>query len=243
MTSDAGPEASATATASEQTNAARPATPARRSVAKQLAWAALAVGVGMPLCLGAWIGLVVLGARLDWPFTANEIFAWLAAALVALVLWPITAYGAQRQVWHFRARRPDESMRWGAEPTAPVPKVPLTVGERWARAAILFVGAAALLAICGPQQVTLALLGALDAASAGARSWWLALQFGAFLLMAALIVPVLWLTDRRVRRLPADSSERTRFAVVQAWYLGAAIGWVMSAVVGFVIALMIVRYL
>ncbi|GAA1781185.1 hypothetical protein [Agromyces lapidis] len=217
--------------------------PTRPSLAKQLLWGGLAVGVGVPLCLGAWIGLVLAGDRLGWSLTADGIFAWLMAALVALLLWPIAIRGSQRQFWHFRGRRPGEPVRWGAEPTAPVPKVRLTAGDRWVRAAIALVGALSLLAICGPQAVTLALLGALDAASAGARSWWLALQLGAFIVMLALVFPVLWATERAIRRRPDDDPARERLELAQSWYLGAALAWVMCAIVGFLISFMILRYL
>ncbi|MFF2389495.1 hypothetical protein [Agromyces sp. NPDC058104] len=217
--------------------------PTRPSLAKQLLWAGLAVGVGVPLCLGAWIGLVLAGDRLGWGLTADGIFAWLTAALVALVLWPIAIRGARRQLWHARGRRPGEPVRWGAEPTAPVPKEQLSARERWARAAIVTIGAVTLLALCGPQPVTLALLDGLDAASAGARSWWLALQFGAFLLMLAVVLPVVRATDRVIRRHERDDPARERLELAQSWYLGAAIAWVMCAIVGFLIAFLILRYL
>ncbi|MFF2274480.1 hypothetical protein [Agromyces sp. NPDC058126] len=118
--------------------------PTRPSLAKQFLWAGLAVGVGVPLCLGAWIGLVLAGDRLGWSLTADEVFSWLVAALVALLLWPIAIRGAQRQLWHFRGRPPGEPVRWGSEPTAPVPKESPAAGERWARAAIMTIGAASL---------------------------------------------------------------------------------------------------
>ena len=201
------------------------------------------MGVGVPLCLGAWIGLVLAGDRLGWSLTADEVFSWLVAALVALLLWPIAIRGAQRQLWHFRGRPPGEPVRWGSEPTAPVPKESPAAGERWARAAIVTIGAVSLLAICGPQAVTLALLDGLDAARAGPRSWWLALQFGAFILMLAVVVPVLWATERRIRRRPRDDPGRERLELAQSWYLGAALAWAMCAIVGFLIAFMILRYL
>lgn len=205
-----------------------------RPAVRTLVLVAVLVMVAVPLVIAAWIGLILLAERLGWGLTANEVFAWLLAAIVALVLWPLAVRGANRQLWHFRDRRPGSEIRWGSEPTRAVPKVPLAPGERLARAAILVIGALALFAICGPQQVTLALLGALEVASAGVRSWWLALQLAAFLLTFALMLPVLWITDRALRRVPRDDPRRFALEVKQNWYLAAALGWAMCALLGFV---------
>lgn len=206
-------------------------------------WAVIAVVVGVPLVLAAWIGLILLGEGLGWGLTANEVFAWLLAAVVAVGLWPFAVHGSHRQLWHYRDRRPGERIRWGSEPTSPAPRVRWTAGELLARVAILVLGAVALLAICGPQQVTLALVGGLDAISAGAGSWWAALQLVAFVLTFALALPVLWLSERRLRGIPRDDPEYARRSVVQNWYYAAALAWAISALLGFLFGFLILRHL
>ncbi|MGX5695405.1 hypothetical protein ACWKWP_04335 [Agromyces soli] len=215
----------------------------RRSTRLAWVWAVAAVAIGVPLVLWAWIGLILLGEQLELGLTANEVLAWLIAAVVALGLWPLAIRGSHRQLWHFRDRRPGEKIRWGAEPTAPVPRVRWAAGELLARVAIIVIGAILLFAICGPQQVTLALAGGLDAISAGTRSWWGALQLVAFVLTFALALPVLWLSERRLRGIPRDDPEYARRAVVQNWYYAAALAWGMSALLGFLFGFMILRYL
>lgn len=222
---------------------ATPATPRPRSALQQLLWAMLAVFVGVPIILFGWIGLVLLGDRLGWELTADGIFAWITAALIAFLLWPLAVHGSHRQLWHHRGAKPGQPVRWGEEPTAPAPKVELTVGERWTRVAVLVIGAASLLALCGPQPITLAVLHALDGASAGGRSWWLALQLGAFIVMFALLMPLLAYGERSLARFEQGDPERARREVVQHWYFAAVIGWVMSALVGLVIAELVLRYL
>jgi hypothetical protein len=214
----------------------------RRSTGIAWVWTIAAVVVGVPLVIAAWIGLILLGERFELGLTANDVLSWLIAAVVALGLWPLAIRGSHRQLWHYRGRRPGEKIRWGTEPTAPVPRVRWTVGEQFARVVILVLGAVALLALCGPQ-VTLALAGGLDLISAGVRSWWSALHLVAFVLTFALALPVLWLSDRRLRGIPRDDPEFARRSVVQNWYYAAALAWAMSVLLGFLFGFMILRYL
>ena len=222
---------------------AQAAPPARPSAARQILWLMLLVVIGVPAMLGSWIGLVLLGADLDWGLSANQVFAWELAAVVAVVLWPPAIRGSQRQFWHQRGRRPDQVTAWGSEPTAPVPKIALSWGERFGRAALVLLGGVGILAICGPQEVSLLALRALGVVSIGPASLWGALQLVTFLLLMALLLPVMALTERSLRRHPRGSEERFRLEVQQHWYLAAVTAWVICVAMGLMFAWLVLAYL
>lgn len=213
------------------------------SPVRQILWLMLTVVVGVPAFIGSWIGLLFLGEHLDWGLSADQVFAWELAAVVAVVLWPLAIRGALRQFWHQRGRRPDQVTAWGSEPTTPAPRVPLSVGQRFARVAVVLLGGAGILAICGPQEVSLLVLRALGVVSIGPASLWGALQLVTVLLLMALFLPVLALTERSLRRHPHGSEERFRLEVQQHWYLAAVTAWVICVAIGLMFAWLVVAYL
>lgn len=217
--------------------------PAKPSAARQILWLMLAVVFGVPLFLASWIGLIFLGEDLNWGLSANEVFAWEIAAVVTLFLWPLAIRGSHRQFWHNRGRRPDEVAEWGSEPTAPVPKIPLSWGQRLGRAAVVVLGGAGILAICGPQEVSLLVLRALGVVSIGPSSLWGALQLVTFLLLMAMLLPVMALTERALRKHPRGSQARFRLEVQQHWYLAAVTAWVICVAMGLMFAWLILAYL
>ncbi|MDP5228184.1 MULTISPECIES: hypothetical protein [Arthrobacter] len=218
-------------------------TPRKPSAARQILWLMLLVVTGVPLLLGAWIGLVLLGEDRGWGQSANQVFAWEIAAMMALVLWPLAIRGSHRQFWHNRGRRPHEVAEWGSEPTAPVPKVPLRPGQWIGRATVVVLGGAGILAVSGPQEVTLLILRALGVESIGPDSVWGALQLVTVLLLMGLLLPVMALTERSVRRHPKGSQERFRLEVQQHWYLAAVTAWVISVAMGLMFSALILAYL
>lgn len=218
-----------------------PATPALLPAHRQLLWAALAVLVGVPAVLGLWIGLVLLADRIGVDMSANQVFAWILATIVALLLWPLMVRALNRWFWH-RRTRPDDAVGPGTR-TAPPPRVPLGAGTAALRIAVLVIGALALLLVCGPQEVAAAISGAIGSASAGPASAWALVQLGAFLLTMALLLPVLLLTDRVLRRTPADSPDRLAVELRQNWYAAAATAWAAAAVMGFLFANLVLQRL
>ncbi|MFJ3959203.1 hypothetical protein [Arthrobacter sp. NPDC090010] len=217
--------------------------PAPSSKTRQLLWLALTVLLGVPLLLAGWIALIFLAEQLGWDIGPNQIFAWEIAALVALLLWPLAIRGSLRQFWHNRGRRPDQVAEWGSEPTAPVPTVPLNWGQRLGRVLVMFLGGAGLLAICGPQEVSLLVLHALGAVSVGPNSLWKALQLVTFLLLLALLLPLIALTERSLRKHPKGSQGRFRLEVQQHWYLAAVTAWVICVAMGLMFSWLILAYL
>jgi len=202
-----------------------------------------AVVVVVPVALAAWIGLIFLADRFEMDLTANEVFAWLIAAVVAFVLWPITLRATRRLFWRQRHRRIGDPDPAEDVPGPPVPKVRVTPGDRLGRITVVIVGGLALLLISGSQEVTTLLTVGIAAASSGPRSAWLLLQLAVFLLLLALFFPVLWLTDRTLRSvLPADP-RRQALEVRQDWYLAAVTAWVACLVLGYVFAYLVLTRL
>ncbi|MBW8762546.1 MAG: hypothetical protein JF592_08160 [Microbacterium sp.] len=202
-----------------------------------------AVVVFVPAMLAAWIGLIFLAERVDMDLTANEVFAWLIAAIVALVLWPITLRATRRQFWAQRQRKlgnPDPAKN---VPGPPVPKVRIATGDLLGRVAVVILGALALLLISGSQEITTLLTLGIGAASSGPRSAWLLLQLAVFLLLFALFLPVLWLTDRTLRRVPPADPRRRALEIKQDWYLAAVTAWVACLVLGYLFAYLVLTRL
>ena len=107
----------------------------------------------------------------------------------------------------------------------------------------MLLGGTGILAICGPQEVSLLVLRALGVVSIGPASLWGALQLVTFLLLMALFLPVLALTERSLRKYPHGSEERFRLEVQQLWYLAAVTAWVICVAMGLMFAWLVVAYL
>ena len=219
------------------------APPRARGNGRKLVIAFAVVVVGVPLMLAAWIGLIFLAEHLGMSVTANEVFAWLIAAVVALVLWPITVRATHRLFWGQRQRRLGHQPPAKNVPGPPVPKVRATPGDVLGRIAVIVLGALALLVISGSQEITALLTVGIGSASGGPRSAWLLLQLAVFLLLFALFLPTLWLTDRALRSVPPADPRRTALEIRQDWYLAAVTAWVACLVSGYLFAYLVLTRL
>ena len=204
---------------------------------------AVAVVVAVPAVLGAWIGLIFVAEGLDADLTANEVFAWLIAAVVAFVLWPLARRTAHRHFWAQRQRELGDPASGSAASGSPVPKVAVTAGDRWGRISVLVLGALALLVISGSQEITALLTVGIGSASGGPRSAWLLLQLAVFLLLFALFLPTLWLTDRALRGVPPSDPRRLALEVRQDWYVSAVTAWVACLLIGYTLGYLVLTRL
>lgn len=187
--------------------------------------------VAVPALLFLWIGLVLWLDDASAEVSANQIFAWMIAAIVAVVLWPITLNAFHRMM-HDASVNPRSEGRLGRK----YPRVPSgewTVAQQFGRGLIVVLGGIALLAVCGPQEITLALLRGISAISPGERVSWASLQFLAFVFVMITLLPGFLLMDRQLRRLPRDDPGRPALQVRQSWYLGATLAWVACVMLGF----------
>lgn len=214
-----------------------------RMSAGRIVMVVLIVALGVPLGLGAWIGLVLLADRLNVDISADEIFSWMIAAATALLLWPLAMWGLRRQLWQRRSTAAGDEGPWGGGPAPAVPAVRLTAGDVAGRAAVVIVGGAALFLLCGSRPITILLLQALASGSAGTRSAWTLLQLAAFLLTMAVALPTLIITDRALRRVPPGAPGRLALEQRQNWYYAAAVSWVACLLVGFIFSSLVLTRL
>ena len=201
----------------------------------------VSVAVGVPALLAAWIGLLFLAEGAGLSMTANEVFAWLLATLVALVLWPLSLRTTYRLFGSERQRRLGEPRPPRGAPLSPAPST--APGDRLGRIAVVALGAIALVLICGSQQVTALLTQGIGAASSGPRSAWLLLQLAVFVLLFALFLPVLGLTDRALRHVALADPRRQVLEARQHWYLAAVTAWVTCLVLGYLLAYLVLTRL
>ncbi|MGW8484388.1 hypothetical protein ACWGJP_14745 [Microbacterium sp. NPDC055903] len=219
-------------------------TPARPpSAGRQVLIVLVCVVIVVPLAIGAWIGLILLAERLELDLTANEVFAWMLAAVVAFLLWPLTLAATRRLFWANRLRKPGDAVPVMGTPLPSVPRIEVTIGDRLTRIAVFVLGALGLLVISGSQEITAVLTDGLGSVSSGSRSAWLALQLAVFLLLFALLFPVLWATDRMLKRVPRDDPRRRALEIRQDWYLAAVTAWVACLVLGYLFAYLILTRL
>jgi len=186
--------------------------------------------------LFSWFGILVAADRAGTPADPDRVMAWILAVLDALVLWPLALRGARRYVWRRMEHRDEPAEPWGRRVLPPVPPAPVTVPDALGRVAVVVIGALAIAAACGPQEVTRVLVGGLLAASVGPASAWALLRLAAFVLQALLLFPVLWASERGLRNVQAGTAAHRLLLVRRNWYLGAAVGWVASLGVGFVLS-------
>lgn len=219
------------------------AAPVGPSRVARIAIAVGAVVVGVPALLAAWIGLIFLFERLGLSITANELLGWLIAVVVAVLLWPLALRATIRMFWNSRQHPRGTPARWGSERLPAPPRVAVGPGDRALRIVVLILGGLGLVAVCGPSRIPLALLSGLDAVSSGGRSWWAALQLGAFVLVFALMLPTLWITGRALRTVPRDDPRRLGLELRQTWYASASTAWVICALLGMVFAWLVITRL
>ncbi|WP_060916344.1 hypothetical protein [Microbacterium oleivorans] len=197
--------------------------------AVQIVIVVLAVGVGVPLGIGAWIGGILLAENLGVQISPEQVFAWIIAAVVGVVLWPVS----------LRAARRGFSKATGAGPVIAA----ATRGERALRASIVMVGAVALVALCGPRETASTLATAWEALAIGRRESGLVMQLLSLILVAILATPVVVYTHRAAKKLSAGDPRRLVLQEREAWTLAAATAWTTSLMLGLILAIAILLWL
>lgn len=199
------------------------------SRAAQIVIVVLAVGVGVPVGIGAWIGGILLAENLGVRISPEQIFAGIIAALVGVVLWPLSLRGARRGF----------SNATGAAPG----NAAASRGERALRALIVAVGAVALVALCGPRETASTVATAWEALAIGRRESGLVIQLLSLVLVAVLATPVVFFTHRAAKRLTLDDPRRRVLQEREAWTLAAATAWTTSLMLGLILAIAILLWL
>lgn len=181
--------------------------------------------------MAAWIGGVIAFDALGIPMQGDEWLGWLIAGLVGVVVWPLARRRAHREFWAHQHH--------GATP----PKTSVTTPDRALRILVLVVGAAGLIALCGPRNITLALAEAWQIIAPGGRSSSALLQLIGLLLCFALMVPPMLITQRNLRRIPPDHPDRLGLELRQNWYVSAATAWVVCLLLGFILSFVLAKTL
>ncbi|WP_313812804.1 hypothetical protein [Glutamicibacter sp.] len=194
--------------------------------------ALVGVVIIVPLMLAAWIGLIFLAEDLGITMEPQVIFAWMLSLMVSVVLWPLCLRGLRRYFWGTRGASPGKIPAWGSQKFPAPPGERLSAVQRCARGAAVLLGAVGLLVICGPWQISSGILYGLNIISSGTRSWWLAVQLCTWLLTLGLFLPVLWITDRRLRNIERGPPDRQGMELEQTWWLAAATGWAICVMMG-----------
>ncbi|WJM14649.1 hypothetical protein [Microbacterium arborescens] len=207
-----------------------PATaPARRPL--RTALGIIAAFVLFVATMAAWIGGLIAFNALGIPMTGVEWLGWVIAGLIAAAVWPLAGRRAHREFW---ARQ-----HHGATP----PRAPATTPDRVLRILVMIIGAAGLVALCGPRNITLALAEAWQIIAPGGRSSSALLQLIGLLLCFALMVPPMLITQRSLRRTPRDHPDRLGLELRQNWYVSAATAWVCCLLLGLIVSFVLVKTL
>lgn len=143
--------------------------------------------------VATWIGGLVAFRALGIQMQGDEWLGWVLAGLIALTVWPLAGRRAHREFWAHQHR--------GATP----PRASVTAPDRVLRILVMVVGAAGLVALCGPRNITLALAEAWQIIAPGGRSSSALLQLIGLLLCFVLMVPPMLITQRSLRRTPPRS--------------------------------------
>jgi len=199
------------------------------SPAAQIVIVVVAVGVGVPVGIGAWIGGILLAENLGVRISPEQVFAWIIAAVVGVVLWPLSLRAAR---WGF-------SKATGAAPVAAA----ASRGERAFRVLVVIVGAVALVALCGPRETASTVATAWEALAIGRRESGLVIQLASLVLVAILATPVVFFTHRAAKTLSPDDPRRHMLREREAWTLAAATAWTVSLGLGLVLAIAILLWL
>ncbi|CAL4861269.1 hypothetical protein [Microbacterium sp. MM2322] len=195
----------------------------------QIVIVVLAVGVGVPVGIGTWIGGILLTENLGVPMSPEQVFAWIIAALVGVVLWPLSLRGARRAFSNATGTGPG--------------KATASRGERALRALVVTVGAVALVALCGPRETASTLAMAWEALAIGRRESGLLIQFLSLVLVAILAAPVVFFTHRAAKMLSPDDPRRRVLQEREAWTLAAATAWTVSLGLGLGLGIAILLWL
>lgn len=181
--------------------------------------------------VGAWIGGLIAFDALGIPMQGDEWLGWLIAGLVGVAVWPLAQRRAHREFWAHQHQ--------GAMP----PRAGVDASDRALRILVLVVGAAGLIALCGPRNITLALAEAWQIIAPGGRSSSALLQLIGLLLCFALMVPPMLITQRSLRRIPPDHPDRFGLELRQNWYVSAATAWVVCLLLGFILSFVLAKTL
>ncbi|PJK06796.1 hypothetical protein CO612_01450 [Lysobacteraceae bacterium NML71-0210] len=185
------------------------------------------------LTLFAWIGLVVLLGRLGYAVSAAQAAVWVLATIVALVMWPLTVRGVYRYQWNYRNHPVYEPLPpYGSTPLPEVPPIAMALPQRAMRVVLLLLGALSLFLLCGIQNVIVSVNSFLGRLSSGPSSFMALLQLVAFVLMSALLVLVLWWTERKLQGMKPDTHQYQSARLQQSWYVSAVAAWVMCLLFG-----------
>ncbi|WP_144083420.1 hypothetical protein [Microbacterium sp. TS-1] len=203
--------------------------PARRPL--RTALGILAAFVLFFATMAAWIGGLVAFHALGIPMQGDEWLGWVIAGLIALAVWPLARRRAHREFW--------AQQHHGAIP----PRASVTTPDRALRILVMVVGAAGLVALCGPRNITLALAEAWQIIAPGGRSSSALLQLIGLLLCFALMVPPMLITQRSLRRTPLDHPDRLSLELRQNWYVSAGTAWVCCLLLGLIMSFVLARTL
>ena len=204
--------------------------------------------VAVPLLLGGWLFLTVhLVGRPGSAITASQVLAYMLAAAIAVVFFPVAIGANRRWLWHVTHRNtvqdPQQVVRWGSESTAAVPTVPLGVGFGVVRVLIVMVGIVSLVAICGPLAVTSAIWTTFAGASSGPMSLGALFQFIMTGVTLVLELGVMVVDSWWSRRHPLEGQRQLAHQLRFTWYVATVLSWGISLVVGLIVANMIISYL
>ncbi|THE06814.1 hypothetical protein E1I21_10150 [Microbacterium oleivorans] len=200
-----------------------------QSPAVQITIVVLAVGVGVPVGIGTWIGGILLTENLGVRMSPEQVFAWIIAALVGVVLWPLSLRGARRAFSNATGTGPGNAAA--------------SRGERTLRALVVTVGAVALVALCGPRETASTLATVWEALAIGRRESGLLIQFLSLVLVAILAAPVVFFTHRAAKMLSPGDPRRRVLQEREAWTLAAATAWTVSLMLGLSLAIAILLWL
>ncbi|MDO4708892.1 MAG: hypothetical protein Q4B94_03600 [Pseudomonadota bacterium] len=196
------------------------------------------------LTLFIWIGLVVLLDRLGYAVSVAQVGVWVLATIVALVMWPLTVRGMYRYQWNHRNHPLHEPLPpLGSTPLPEVPPIAMALPQRAKRVVVLLLGALSLFFLCGSQNVIVSVNSFLDRFSSRSSSFMVLLQLVAFVLMSALLVLVLWWTDRKLQGMQPDTHQYQSARLQQSWYASAVIAWVMCLLFGQIISVVLLSKL
>lgn len=207
-----------------------PTAPRRRRGVVRTVVVVAAVCLSAPLVIALWIG-GILGAReLGIAVSANQVFAWILAGLVALLLWPLLQRRTARESWR-------------AEHGEPLPQRRPTPMDAAARVVVRVIGTVALIAICGPQDIAGALSSLRNVAAPGYASSAALLQLVALVLGVVLLPPAMLVTGRALDRTPRDAPRYLDLQLRQNWYAAAAMSWAGALIIGILFAWLVLAVL
>jgi len=156
---------------------------------------------------------------------------WPGSAGTAPAPWPGPAGTAP-------ARTPGEAGMVHKPPPGEASMAPApTHGDAIIRAVIIVLGAVGITALSGPLDIVAAVASAGATVSIGPRENGLLLQLAATIVIFLLAAPALIVTQRALRRMPADDPRRPGMEERQNWHFAAATAWVVSLLVGYLLSL------